>query len=364
MTSFRLTPSRLALARKRRGLTLVQLSKEAGVSTRSISAYENGRKQPGIEVIGQFAQALGVTRDFLSSSDIEEIPVDRVSFRALSKMTASQRDAALASSRIAVMINDWIDERFRLPDSDVPTLPGRDPEWAAGNVRGVWGLGHAPISNMVHLLEAKGVRIFSLTRECHEIDAFSFRWNGRPFIMLNTSKSGERGRFDAGHELGHLVLHSEHEIPHGRDAERAADAFSSAFLMPKESVQAQRLYNATADRIIAAKARWKVSAMALNYRLNELGMLTEWGNRANNTNLSRLGYRRGEPGGIQRETSQLLAKVFRELRADGVTAHDIASDLGIGVQEVNDHVFGLVPTVVNGGGQTGPKPHGQLKLVT
>ena len=41
-----LTPSRLTLARKRRGLTLVQLATEVGVSVRSLSAYENGRQEP------------------------------------------------------------------------------------------------------------------------------------------------------------------------------------------------------------------------------------------------------------------------------------------------------------------------------
>ncbi|NTZ43826.1 ImmA/IrrE family metallo-endopeptidase [Altererythrobacter sp. SALINAS58] len=41
-----------------------------------------------------------------------------------------------------------------------------------------------------------------------KVEAFSF-WSGfRPFVFLDSDKtSGARERFDAAHELGHLVLH-------------------------------------------------------------------------------------------------------------------------------------------------------------
>ena len=42
------------------------------------------------------ADALDITPDFLVGPDVEEIPPDAVSFRALSKMTARQRDRALS----------------------------------------------------------------------------------------------------------------------------------------------------------------------------------------------------------------------------------------------------------------------------
>jgi len=60
---------------------------------------------------------------------------------------------------------------------------------------------------------------------------------GTPFIFLNSAKSAERGRHDAAHELGHLVLH-RHGGPIGRKAEEQANAFASAFLMPRSSILA------------------------------------------------------------------------------------------------------------------------------
>jgi Zn-dependent peptidase ImmA (M78 family)/DNA-binding XRE family transcriptional regulator len=344
------TPSRLAVARKRRGLTLTRLAELTGLSTHSISGYENGHQAPSEETLRLLAEALDVSAAFLRAEDVDEIPEQAVSFRALSKMTARQRDRALAAGRIALLINDWIEARFRLPSPDVPSLTGHDPESAAEIVRARWGLGERPIANTVHLLEAHGVRLYSLTAENDELDAYSLYWDGQPFIFLSTGKTGERGRFDAAHELGHLVLHGGYPVLDRPAAEVEANRFAAAFLMPRASVLAAGLRHATADKILQAKRTWNVAAMALTHRLHELGLLTEWGYRTACVQLSRLGYRRAEPEGIQRESSQLLAKVFRAARSDGETPAVIAAAIGISTEELQAHVFALTLTPVPGGG--------------
>lgn len=349
-----LTPSRLVIARKRRGLTLTRLAELTGLSTRSISLYENGHKEPSEETLLQLADVLRVSPAFLDAFDVDEIPEEAVSFRALSKMTARQRDRALSAGRVALLINDWINDRFELPTADIPSLTGHDPESAAEVVRARWGLGERPIANVLHLLEAHGVRIYSLTAENNELDAYSLYWHRQPFIFLSTAKSGERGRFDAAHELGHLVLHGEYQTLNRPAAEVEANRFAAALLMPRASVLAQGLKDATPARIVQAKRTWKVAAMALTHRLHELELLTEWGYRSACVQLSRLGYRRSEPKGISRESSQLLAKVFRSLRDDGETPTTIALSIGITSDELQDHVFGLTLTSVIGGGHAGP----------
>lgn len=349
-----LTPSRLVLARKRRRMTLAKLSKESGVSVRSLTAYENDHKPPSQETLELLADALDVPVSFFEAPEVEEIEIDALSFRALSKMTALDRDAARSAGRIAIEVNRWMEERFTLPKPDVPTLPHLPPEQAAERVRRLWGLGETPVPNMIHLLEAHGIRVFSLAADCASVDAFSVQWKRtKPFIFLNLEKSGERGRFDAAHELGHLVMHAEHRIPHGTEAENEAQQFASAFLMPKAGLLAQRLHNADARRILSAKKKWKVAAVALAYRLHDLGLLTDWGYRSTVKQLSQMGYRRGEPGGIARETSQLLSKVFSALRDERVRLSAMASDLDISVEELNRHVFGLVPLVLEGDKEPG-----------
>jgi Zn-dependent peptidase ImmA (M78 family)/DNA-binding XRE family transcriptional regulator len=347
-----LNPSRLIVARKRRGLTLTRLAELTGISTHSLSVYENGHQAPTGETLAQLAVALDIPVQFLEAPDVDEIPEAAVSFRALSKMTARQRDRALAAGRIAIMINDWIEARFRLPSADIPTLTGHDPESAAEIVRARWGLGERPVANMLHLLEAHGTRIYSLTAENDELDAYSLYWTGRPFVFLSTGKTGERGRFDAAHELGHLVMHGEHQVPSQRPAaEVEANRFAAAFLMPRASVLAHGLGNATTAQIVQAKRVWNVAAMALTHRLHELGLLTDWGYRSACVQLSRMGYRRAEPEGIPRESSQLLGKVFRSIRADGMSPATIAAELGISPAELQGHVFGLTLTAL-----TSPPP--------
>jgi Zn-dependent peptidase ImmA (M78 family)/DNA-binding XRE family transcriptional regulator len=355
-----LTPSRLALARKRRGLTLVQLAAAVQVSARSLSGYENGTQEPSPPTLRRLAAALEVPAGFLTAGDVDEIPLDAISFRALSKLTAGQRDTARGAARIALMLAEWIEARFHLPEAGVPSLPRLDPETAAEVVRARWGLGAAPLGHLVRLLEAHGVRVFSLAAECAEVDAFSFAWRGHPYVLLNTGKTGERGRFDAAHELGHLVLHSEHRVPHGPDAEQEANRFAAAFLMPRASVVAHGLSGASSDHVLEAKQVWQVSAMALTHRLHELGLLTDWGYRTACVDLSRRGYRTSEPGGIARETSPLLDTVFKSLRAEGITPAQAARDLQITSAELNRHVFGLVPTAVEG--TVAPTPPKRPKL--
>ncbi|MER7119403.1 ImmA/IrrE family metallo-endopeptidase [Streptomyces goshikiensis] len=359
-----LTASRLVLARKRRRMTLSGLAKTSGISVRSLTAFENGHKIPSPETLGTLALALDLPTSFFVAAEVEELALDAISFRALSKMSALDRDSARGAGRIVVEINDWIEQRFGLPESNVPTLPHLKPEEAAERVRALWGLGEAPIPNMVHLLESHGVRVFSLASDCSSVDAFSFRWKRtKPFIVLNLEKSGERGRFDAAHELGHLIMHSEHRIPHGPDAEQEAQQFASAFLMPRSGILAQQLYAADSRRILSAKQKWQVAAVALAYRLKDLDLLSEWNYRTAVKQLSQMGFRSGEPGGIIRESSQLLGKVFSALRSQKIPISEMADDLNLTIDELNLHVFGLVPTVVDGGEMTSPPVRPGLRLV-
>jgi Zn-dependent peptidase ImmA (M78 family) len=280
--------------------------------------------------------------DFFAGSDVEGFPLGAVSFRALSKMTASTRDTALAAGRTALLVEEWIRARYQLPAADVPTLGLQPPEQAAEVLRHRWDLGETPISNMTHLLESKGVRIFSLPSECATVDAYSLRWHGTPVVLLTIGKSAERRRFDLAHELGHLILHAEREHFHGPQAEDEANRFAGAFLMPRRGLLARPLRAATLDTILTERHRWKVAAMALTYRLKELGFLTEWEYRNHCITLNRRGYRSSEPGGGAHETSLLLTKVLHSLRHKGITVGQLAGQIGLTAAELAGYLHGLV----------------------
>ena len=361
--------SRLALARKRRGWTKRKLAEKVGITDRAVMLFEKGDLEPGELTLPLIADALDFPISFFSAPDPKEVPTDAVSFRAMSKMTKTQQDAAKSAASLALDLSDWIAERFRLPEVVVPKLgPGIDAETAAEVVRSEWGLGEAPLPNVVHLLEAHGVRVFSLVEETRQLDAFSF-WrpaaDPTPFVFLNTQKSGEHSRLDAAHELGHLVMHWHHEAPQGRKAEQEAQTFGSAFLMPEKAVAASAPRFATLSEVERRKRQWRVSAMAYVYRLHKLNLVSEWHYRTLNVEMSKRGYRTKEPHGIHHETSQVLNKVFAAMRKEGVSKSDIAQALNIYLPDLEALVFGLamLPVVGEGnGGSTSTEPP-RLKLV-
>lgn len=354
-------PTRLVVARKRRRMTLSTLSAKSGVLVRSITAYENSRTTPTPESLESLAKALDFPIQFFHLGEVEELPSESLSFRAMSKMTAGQRDAARSSAVIASLIAEWVADRFDAPSAALPTLGHLPPEEAATNLRGLWELGEAPIGNLLHLVESKGIRVFSLAADCRDVDAFCTPTDGTPLIFLNLAKSGERGRFDLAHELGHLVMHGESRSPHGPDAEQEAQRFASAFLMPRADIISSGLTLAKADQILAAKHRWKVSAMALNYRLRDLDLLTEWLYSSNARSLAQMGYRRSEPGGIARETSLFWRKVVQQLALQRVGWSRLSEDLGLPVEELNAHLFGLVPLALRGGNHATSRGEGEVR---
>ena len=334
---------RLSLARKRRRLTGKILAERAGLSAITISRLENGENEPDDETVARLANALDYPVAFFSGDDPEEIDTGAVSFRSLTKMSSKERDAATAAGSLGLQLSDWVESEFNLPKTNLLDLSYEtDPEVAAQSLRQFWGLGEKPIGNLLGLLEVNGVRVFSLSENTASVDAFSFWRNEKPYIFLNNFKTAEHGVFDAAHELGHLVLHRHGGTQPSRPTEREANLFASAFLMPANDVRARMTRFITADTIIEAKRRWRVSAMAMAYRLYGLGLLSEWQYKSACIELGRRGFRSGEPQhGIQRETSRIWQKVLTQLWSERKTKGDIADALHIPLDEVEGLIWGL-----------------------
>jgi len=338
--------NRLILARRRRGLTKKGLSELSGISLSSISKVENGGHLPSAEMITSFSQTLNFPEAFFYGADIETPSEVNASFRSFSRMTSGQRDAALAAGGIAYFFSDWVASRFNLPEVAVPDCFGMEPEVAADTVRALWGLGFGPIKNMIHLLESKGVRVFSLAEETSQVNAFSC-WRGgvSPYVFLNTMKSSESSRFDAAHELGHLVLH-RHGENKGKPVENEANAFASAFLMPRKGMLGTAYGCRTVSDVLVRKKDWTVSAMAFTYRLHQIGLISEHTYKGLCIELSVMGARKSEPESAPKETSLILQKVLGFLREKGVGVNSIATEIAVEANDLNQILFGLAPVMV------------------
>jgi Zn-dependent peptidase ImmA (M78 family)/DNA-binding XRE family transcriptional regulator len=343
-------PTRLALARKRRGYSKSEFAEKLGVSARMVTAYESGESVPSLETFSKIETVLGFPAAFFEGDDLDELECFDVSFRSLSTMSAKLRDMAQSQGTLAVHFTKWLESIFELPTQNLPDLGAEtDPEVAAEYLREAWGIGQQSIKNMVHLLESKGVRVFSIAVESRSVDAFA-TWKGdTPFVFLNRFKSAERSRFDAAHELCHLTMH-RHGGPNGRNAELEANRFASAFLMPRSGVLAHLPEQPHIKELIRIKQIWNVSVAALCHRLHELNVLSDWYYKSLMIEISRRGYRTHEPHGSPREASLILPKVLSRLyKEDNLSRTQIAERLAIPPAELESLLFSLVMTGISGG---------------
>ncbi|QBR70981.1 XRE family transcriptional regulator [Beijerinckiaceae bacterium] len=362
------THSRISLARRRRGMTKKGLADLIGVAPNTILRYETGEIPVSDEVAQKIASQLQFPLSFFNGQEIDEPRRDNASFRGMASKSGKIMDAALASGAIAFLLDDWIARSYSRPEPDVLDLQHQDPISAAMLMRQYWRIGDKPIENMVHLLEAKGIRVFSLAENTKEVDAFSLWRDDIPYVFLNRFKSSERSRFDAAHELAHLSLHKHGGA--GSDyindnLEREANAFAGAFLMPEIDVRAIcKLPLHSVDDLRAYKKRWRVSVSALNYRLRELAMISEGKCTSNYVEMSRRGWLKIEPDGITKEQSYILQDVISDCNSRMVTKNKIADAISVPALEVEALLFGLANMLtIDGAAMSSPRRSVDLKLV-
>lgn len=342
-TMRKINPSRLKLARTRRKMTIKLLADATGLTTKIISTYEKEDCEytPKTETLNLISSVLQYPVDFFTDdTELDLIDPSTVSFRSLKSMRAADEYAAIGAGEIGLIIDKYFTNKFpKRPQPNLPDFRGGTPETAASYVREFWDLGNLSISNMVHLLEKNGVRVFSLAENTATVDAFSFWKDHIPYIFLNTQKSGERSRFDAAHELGHLVMH-KHGSPQGRDVESEADLFAAHFLMPANSILPFKGRLLSLDDIIKLKKNWLVSAMALIVHMKNLNVISDWHYRNILIEASKRGLRSSEIEGIKHEKSGLIPFMLNALQKnDGVDLRILAKELFIPLEEATNLFF-------------------------
>jgi Zn-dependent peptidase ImmA (M78 family)/transcriptional regulator with XRE-family HTH domain len=352
--------SKLALARQRRQLTKKELAERSGITAVTLTRLETGTTvEPSADTLGALADALDYPVDFFFGEDLDDLSPDAVSFRSLSTMTASQRNAALAAGRIAFAFTKWVNQQFDLPASDLPNLREEDPISAAGAARSYWGIGSKPIPKLLTLFEAKGIRVFTLAERNKNVDAFSCWKDNVPYIFLNTFKSSERTRFDAAHELGHLLMH-RHTPAGYADAEKEADMFAASFLIPQDDLISNMPRVRSLAQLVEKKERWGVSVAALARTSFNNGIISDWNYRELCKQMSMLGYRTTEPNERTPEKSTVWKKVLDILWTGGVTKAHIAKEMCLPFDEIE----ALIGPLVSVSMEDRPTEFRKLSLVT
>lgn len=337
---------RLREAREARGLSVISLADLAGVSPQSIYAYEGDRSTPGPQVLQDLATAVSLPEAYFLRPAREDAQ-GTIYYRSMASATKTARRRADSRVHWLRDLVAYIEEFVALPAPNFPVLDlPNDPllisddeiEAAAEDLRTYWRLGEEPIANMVLLLENQGAIVARGTLGAETMDGLSLRDGPRPYVFIGTDKgSAVRWRFDAAHELGHLMLHAHvsstffESREHHHRMEQQAHRFASAFLLPLAPF-GEDLFAVNLDVLRSLKQRWKTSIAMMIMRARQAGFVTEDAERKLWIQMSRRKWRKSEPldDSMPAEEPRLLRRSLELILAEGSqTSADIAERLAL-----------------------------------
>lgn len=353
--------ARLREAREARSLTAIALADLIGVTRAAVSQYERDYQSPAPQVMRRIGECLNVPVQFFLRRAAREEP-GTVFYRCMSAATKKARQRAERRYEWLRGITAFLRQYVRFPDIQFPgfDLPA-DPtkidheqiEELAAETRRFWGLGTGPISNVTWLLENHGAVVTRCELGAATLDAFS-EWSetdSTPYVVLGCGKgSAARSRFDAAHELGHMVLHRhvrksylhQHEV--FNHIESQAHRFAGAFLLPPDAF-AQDLYSPSLDSLRALKEKWRVSIAAMIKRAVQLELISESYEHRLWVNLGRRKWRTKEPldDVLDLEEPRFLRRAMELLVAKGIVApNEVPMRLALAAHDVEE-LIGLDP---------------------
>jgi Zn-dependent peptidase ImmA (M78 family)/DNA-binding XRE family transcriptional regulator len=340
-------PRRLVEARLVLQMSRAELARELALTGQAIGYYETGDRRPDMSILLRIADVLHQPVSFfLRQSPAIERHWGTRFFRSIGTRSNKINHALDVKMKWLWELVGAVSEEIKLPQSNLPeasppestggySLP--EIEHLATAVRRHWSLGDGPIANVVALFETHGIIVTRFELGSDEIDAFSCWIRKRPYILLGSDKkSCSRSRFDAAHELGHLLLHRdvaqedlEDKIVRDR-IEFEANLFAGAFLLPRGSML-QEFYSTRINHLKGMKSRWRASMQAIAHRAKDIGILDEYQYILFRKQISYHRWTKNEPldDVIPLEQPQWLLKcwhLFAERR--GILADGVEDQLG------------------------------------
>lgn len=329
--------ARLRTARELRERSQSDLAVEVGVSPTAISQFEKGHARPSAATLERLAERLQVPVTFFEARGLANGGEPVAFFRSLRSTSVGRRKQARAATALIHDLVEALERRVSLPEVRIPVVARADDdddddvEEAAGVARRELGLSaDGPVDNVVRTMERHGIVVARYPVMATEVDAFSVRYR-RPIVVLGSDKGlRDRSRFDAAHELGHLVLgHGEDHVG-TKLAEAQAHRFAAAFLMPARSIRDELPARADWTRLIALKTTWQVSVAALLKRAETLEVMSPATYTQAMKTVSIRGWRRVEPGNLGApERPLLLGEALRVAQEHGASLADLAGEAGL-----------------------------------
>lgn len=262
---------RLKNARLKAGLSMEALAEklEHKISKQAIQKYEAGKMLPESALLPLLAEKLNIRIDEFFRP--LKISLGTVDFRIKASVPQKRKDQLILTVRDFLERYLELEELVGQSEFFVHPIPGKivsdssELSKLALAVRQHWELGLDPLSNVVELLEEKGIKVLTIPGG-DDFDGLATRVDEIPVIVVNQDlATTERKRFTALHELGHLLL----TIPDDwsdKDKENACHRFAAELLLPasvlKKELGVQRGYIAPRE-LIAIKEYYGISVQAI-----------------------------------------------------------------------------------------------------
>lgn len=318
---------RVRHARDACGLTQQDLAATAGLSQGTISEIEAGRVlNPSEDKVARIAQATQFPINFFYRGPLPDLPEGHYRRRARGTMKVARQ--VRAQVRHLVEVVQESERALKLPPVVIePVREVRDladVEAITDGVRANLGLGFDdPVPNLTRAVERAGVLVVRLPGEMKDHDSYAawpdFSLGGRPVIALTGGHPGDRDRFNVGHELGHLLLHTLRPNTHPRQAEDEANRFAGALLLPARSGVEALQQPITLRVLMGVKATYGISIAMAAQRALDLELISKAQFVSLRKQLSARGWTKGEPVEVSPERPLLIAKVITMLAGDGST---------------------------------------------
>jgi len=329
-------------------MTRVELARRVHVSAAAVGQWEAGEARPKLDTLLRVGDALRFPVAYFCTNGrtLLFLDTERTFFRSLRKSKQVDREAALAHATLLAELVEAVARHAILPVVDIPNDPvdlnasDKEIDSIAGRVRVQWELSQGPVVDMVRELERHGA-VTTRLELADDVDAFSWPCPGRPVVILGTDKNDKaRSRLSAAHELGHLVMHREHPKPGDRTLEAQAYRFASAFLVPPNQLRAEWPQGRLSWRdLLRLKHRWQISLAALLYRARVDQLITPTTYESAMKYMSRMGWRRSEPGDLgPPEQPRLFRRAVELLQQNGMNNADLADEAHIPLEELERYV--------------------------
>ena len=333
----------LRTARELRGLTQTQLATAVGdLTAASVSQFENGHSRPSATTLERLATSLNMPVSFFAAPITGGTGSDHDGFfRSLRSTAPKDRRQARALVEIIRALTVALEAVTALPDLNLPRhpvspdTPPAEIEAIAAAVRTHWNLPPGPVDNVVRYIERNGIVTTRVHTSLEKVDAFCVPYPDRPVIVLGADKGlRDRSRFDAAHELGHLVMHAPDDVG-SKTAEQQAHRFAAAFLMPAADIRHELPAKAQWPDLVELKAKWQVSIAALLMRAKTLEVMSPNAYTQAYKFMSMRGWRKLEPGKLGAPESPVLLRAAVDLAAHtGHSLEDVVSHAGLPLDEV------------------------------